>query len=253
MVGVLVAVIGGVLSQNHETANSALQPVETHQVPSRSESQQLLNTLRTRQAYIAPLSSVVAALAGPQSERVAEHLQRAAVAPLTPLAPSEDEMAAEALVAAEAAEAAEAAVAAEPVEAGETAVASEAPASSQSEDSAAAAPDPEAGLLEGAGPPIHGVATHYGYSFNGLPLGCGNGLYSSDDPTIVAVSPARYQQWPCGTRLQVCGPADCMVVTRQDSCPGCHANMFDLSEAGSTRVCGGRPHTCEVTVRELAP
>ena len=94
---------------------------------------------------------------------------------------------------------------------------------------------------------INGTATHYGYSYHGQRMGCG-GIYSSYDETIVAVSPSRYAEWPCGTELQVIGPAGTIIVTRQDSCPGCSRNMIDISEAGSIAVCGGRPHTCRVEI-----
>ena len=91
--------------------------------------------------------------------------------------------------------------------------------------------------------------THYGESYNGQPLGCGTGDYNSDDPTIVAVSPARYAEWPCGTRLTICGPAGCIEATRQDACPGCSANVVDLSEAGFGAVYGpGASGSCRVTI-----
>lgn len=96
--------------------------------------------------------------------------------------------------------------------------------------------------------PIHGFATHYGESYNGQPLGCGTGDYRSDNPEIAAVSPARYAEWPCGTRLRVCGPAGCAVVTRHDACPGCGPNVIDLSESANRLVCGVPEHTCEVTI-----
>jgi hypothetical protein len=99
-----------------------------------------------------------------------------------------------------------------------------------------------------AGALISGHATSYGASYNGHSMGCG-GVYSSNDITILAVSPARYREWPCGTRVQVCGPAGCIVVTRQDACPGCYANLVDLSEAGNAAVCGSPPHTCRVTLQ----
>ena len=95
---------------------------------------------------------------------------------------------------------------------------------------------------------ISGIATHYGYSYHWQRMGCG-GIYSSYDESIVAVSPARYAEWPCGTELLVTGPAGSIVVSRQDSCPGCSPNMIDLSEAGSIAVCGGQPHTCRVEIR----
>jgi hypothetical protein len=100
---------------------------------------------------------------------------------------------------------------------------------------------------------ISGQATHYGESYNGQPLGCaGAGLYSSNNPNIAAVSPARYQEWPCGTKLRLCGPGGCAVVTRVDSCPGCYANLIDLSESANMLVCATErypyPHTCSVTI-----
>jgi hypothetical protein len=104
---------------------------------------------------------------------------------------------------------------------------------------------------------IHGQATHYGESYNGQPLGCGPGfgsrdaLYHSDDPVIAAVSPARYREWPCGTRLQLCGPAGCAIVIRVDACPGCYANLIDLSEAANRLVCGVPEHTCRVTIEVM--
>jgi len=100
--------------------------------------------------------------------------------------------------------------------------------------------------------PIEGWATHYGEAYNGQRMGCqGAGLYSSDDPTIVAVSPERYAEWPCGQQLHVSGPAGSIVVTRQDSCPGCGANVLDLSEEGNRRVCGIPEHTCRVIIEVM--
>jgi len=109
---------------------------------------------------------------------------------------------------------------------------------------------------EAQGGLISGQATHYGESYNGQPLGCaGAGLYSSDNPNIAAVSPARYQEWPCGTKLRLCGPGGCAVVTRVDSCPGCYANLIDLSESANRLVCATErypyPHTCAVTIEVL--
>jgi hypothetical protein len=117
---------------------------------------------------------------------------------------------------------------------------------------------------------IEGRATHYcrtytdcGYA--GQPLGCGGGVYDPYDPTIVAVGPARYAEWPCGVQLQVCarglevprmgsgekGPGAfakqgrdemsvvrCITVVRHDSCPGCGPYLIDLSEAAFEIVCG---------------
>ncbi len=78
-------------------------------------------------------------------------------------------------------------------------------------------------------------------------MGCG-GVYSSDNPTIVAVSPARYAELPCGTQLQICGAGGCITGVRQDACPGCSANMFDLSESGFAAVCGFASGVCSATV-----
>lgn len=100
--------------------------------------------------------------------------------------------------------------------------------------------------------PIPAYATHYGESYDGQTMGCpGAGAYRSDDASIVAVGPSRYREWPCGTRLEVCGAAGCAVVTRQDACPGCGRNVVDLSEAANRRVCGTPEHTCEVSIREV--
>lgn len=95
---------------------------------------------------------------------------------------------------------------------------------------------------------IEGIATHYGESYNGSNLGCGTGTYSSSNPDIVAVSPARYGEWPCGTVFEVCGAGGCIRATRHDACPGCSANHLDLSEAGIQAACGIIA-TCEIRFR----
>lgn len=79
-------------------------------------------------------------------------------------------------------------------------------------------------------------------------MGCG-GSYSSNDPTIVAVSPMMYAAWPCGTGLTICGPGGCIDAVRSDACPGCGATQIDLSEEGSARVCG-EVGNCPVTIEE---
>lgn len=97
---------------------------------------------------------------------------------------------------------------------------------------------------------INGWVTHYGTSFQGRPMGCG-GTYESNDPTIAAVAfPSRNTEWPCGTVLEVEGPAGTIRVVRRDSCPGCGHNHIDLSEAGITSVCGGLG-ACSVRIRVL--
>ncbi|HLF71056.1 MAG TPA: hypothetical protein VI759_02745 [Dehalococcoidia bacterium] len=106
-------------------------------------------------------------------------------------------------------------------------------------------------LLIAAGPPIDIKVTHYGIGFNGQTLGCGNGYYTSENETIVAVGPERHSEWPCGTPLQVCGQAGCISASRQDGCPGCSANVLDLSEAGIGRVCGDNASVCDAHVVEM--
>lgn len=101
------------------------------------------------------------------------------------------------------------------------------------------------------GPQSRGWATHYGESFAGGVLACGSGYYQPSNATILAVGPSRDADWPCGTLLRVCGPVGCAVVERQDACPGCSANVLDLSEAGNELVCGIPPHTCRVTMEEV--
>jgi hypothetical protein len=94
------------------------------------------------------------------------------------------------------------------------------------------------------------TATHYGFYFAGLPMGCW-GIYDPYDPTILAVGPALAQWWPCGTQVQVCGHLGCIVAVRQDSCPGCGPYLIDLSEAGIAMVCGEGTSTCDVQIQEL--
>ena len=104
-----------------------------------------------------------------------------------------------------------------------------------------------------ASEPTGAWVTHYGENFNGRSLGCrGFGNYSSDDPTIVAVSPKLYADIPCGTLLEICGPGGCQVAARKDACPGCSATVFDMSEAGMTAVCGQGAGVCTATVKKIA-
>jgi hypothetical protein len=96
--------------------------------------------------------------------------------------------------------------------------------------------------------PMASLVTHYGESFNGSILGCGTGYYSSDNPSIVAVGPARDGEMPCGTLLQICGSGGCITAQRQDACPGCSPILFDLSESAFAAVCGQPSGVCEATV-----
>jgi hypothetical protein len=108
---------------------------------------------------------------------------------------------------------------------------------------------PDLGLIP-VGTPVHGIVTHYGASYSGQPLACG-GVYQSSNPAIIAVGPGRDAEWPCGTAIEVCGPAGCVLTTRQDSCPGCGRFHADLSEAGIEIACGGGAGVCEVTFQRL--
>jgi hypothetical protein len=112
-------------------------------------------------------------------------------------------------------------------------------------------PLPAATPLVPLGASVSGLATHYGPRYGGQSLGCGAGVYTSDNPLIVAVGPARYREWPCGTTLQVCGSAGCIQGTRVDGCPGCSAYLLDLSEAGIALTCGDQSNVCRVQIQRL--
>lgn len=106
-----------------------------------------------------------------------------------------------------------------------------------------APPDPD----PAPGPATLGQVTYYARSFAGGPLGCGGGRYDPADPTIAATQNGA---WPCGTRLQLTGPAGVQEVVRRDTCGGCGPTHLDLSEAGFRRVCGElRIGRCAVTIR----
>ena len=92
--------------------------------------------------------------------------------------------------------------------------------------------------------------THYGVGYNGQPMGCG-GVYLSENPTIIAVGPDHYAEWPCGTFIVVCGPNGCIVGVRQDSCPGCSFGVLDLSEAGIEIVCGAGAGQCKTIAQAV--
>jgi hypothetical protein len=102
------------------------------------------------------------------------------------------------------------------------------------------------------GPTVRGRATYYGFpgTFNGRPTSCGT-TYWSSSLSLIAVPHSRAAQWPCGTVLQVSGPAGTIVGTRQDTCPGCDRAgvLLDLADAAHTAVCGRG--TCTVTVQQV--
>jgi expansin (peptidoglycan-binding protein) len=105
----------------------------------------------------------------------------------------------------------------------------------------------------GVSPVYDGVVTHYGVTYNGYTMGCGPNpeTYTSDNPTIIAVSPADAGNWPCGTSLRVCGPSGCIIGVRVDACPGCGPYHLDLSEAGIDKVCGDQGAVCKVTIEKV--
>ncbi len=112
------------------------------------------------------------------------------------------------------------------------------------------------------------IATRYGESFAGQPLGCGRGVYDPRALDIVAVGPERDEQMPCGTRLRLCAAPGgatvggrCLRAYRQDFCPGCRGDHVDVTEAMLAYLAGvrwpaGTPppvDRLEVTVEALPP
>ena len=84
-----------------------------------------------------------------------------------------------------------------------------------------------------------GEATYYHESLHNNTMGCKPyNRYSIYDETIIAVGPADYARYPCGTHLRITGPSGSIVGTRQDSCPGCIRSKIDLSSTGFQQVCG---------------
>ena len=103
-----------------------------------------------------------------------------------------------------------------------------------------------------------GSVTPYSDSLAGLTLGCnGYGGYNPEDPTVIAVGPEHYEDWPCGTQLGVCSVdtatgviTSCIVGVRQDSCPGCTGNHLDVSRAAFEILCGSVSR-CNVVITPL--
>ncbi len=107
---------------------------------------------------------------------------------------------------------------------------------------------------------LFGEVTRYADSLAGLPLGCnGYGVYDSEDPTIIAVGPEHYDDWPCGTRLDIYGiDPDTGLLTgvvihgiRKDSCPGCFGNHLDVSRAAFEILCGPNAGRCDVIIAPM--
>ncbi|HWO72572.1 MAG TPA: hypothetical protein VNN21_03350 [Dehalococcoidia bacterium] len=107
--------------------------------------------------------------------------------------------------------------------------------------------------LRPSGRPVDVYVTHYGESYNGHGLGCDDTVYSSFDPTIVAVGPGREREWPCGTAFLICGAGGCLWAERRDACPGCSPYVIDLSERGLYLVCGAGAGVCTARVQAFQP
>ncbi len=96
---------------------------------------------------------------------------------------------------------------------------------------------------------ISAHATRYADSLEGNTMACG-GIFDQDNTFIIAVSLNYDKTWPCGTQLEVCGPASCIIGVRTDTCPGCPGADIDMSRAGLQAVCDNQGG-CSVVIRRL--
>jgi hypothetical protein len=114
-------------------------------------------------------------------------------------------------------------------------------------------------LPTGDGELLLGTVTPYADYFTGSTLGCnGYGAYDPDNATIIAVGPDHYEDMPCGTQIGLCGVdpttgivTGCIVGVRQDSCPGCETNHFDVSRSAFETLCTAAANRCTVIISRL--
>ncbi len=95
---------------------------------------------------------------------------------------------------------------------------------------------------------VEGYATRYADSLEGGSMACG-GAFDQDNEFVIAVGYEYDKAWPCGTQLEVCGPAGCTLGVRTDTCPGCPGGDIDMSRAGLDAVCGNQTG-CAVVIRK---
>mgnify|MGYP001582146237 CR=1 FL=1 len=82
--------------------------------------------------------------------------------------------------------------------------------------------------------------TYYADSLQGQPLGCGQdiyGTYDPSDPTTAAVADGAFT---CGQRLAVCADV-CITVIVKDKCGECEQAHIDLSRA-AWNAAGGKDY-----------